>query len=201
MVFSTSYRFAQTCAIHCVAFILGRKGDFDVVSKDKAVIGNNEQKDAFLTENNVNLKSKGVTGVDLELDPQKTGVKGSDGSKYVRGSDGIIYNISADGKTITQVAGITHHIGNWFFDRHSYIYMSPSGSKFFFAVALNHEFIHAFHHLKIGNSTQGFEKFSENSAYTNTNMYINSYSIPVNDGGFKNSGNLLWPSDLIRIQH
>jgi len=26
LVFSTSYRFAQTCAIHCVAFILGRKG-------------------------------------------------------------------------------------------------------------------------------------------------------------------------------
>jgi hypothetical protein len=27
LVFSTSYRFAQTCAIHCVAFILGRKGE------------------------------------------------------------------------------------------------------------------------------------------------------------------------------
>ena len=28
MVFSTSYRFAQTCAIQCVAFILGRKGGY-----------------------------------------------------------------------------------------------------------------------------------------------------------------------------
>ncbi len=79
--------------------------------------------------------------------------------------------------------------------------MSPSGSEFFFAVGLNHEFIHSYHHLIIGSSTKGFEEYSENSAYTNTKMYINGYNIPINNGGYTGHPVDFWPSDLIKIHH
>ena len=74
--------------------------------------------------------------------------------------------------------------GGWIFNRSTSVYMSPAGSEFFFAVALNHEFIHSYHHMTIGNSTPGFREYTENSAHINTNMYINEYGIPLNNGGY-----------------
>lgn len=174
------------------------KKNWSTVSKDdkNVVIGTNEQKEAFLEKYNVNLKTKGVSGVDMEGNPNE---KCSDGTIITRNENGIMFVTNSNGSN--EVAGVTIHRGGWFFNRRSYIYMSPSGSEFFFAVALNHEFIHAYHHLMIGNSTPGFREYSENFAYTNSHMYINTIDIPTNNGVYHDHSVNYWPSDLIPIEH
>jgi len=169
------------------------------VSRDEVLIGTNEQKDAFIEKYNVNLSTKGVLGIDME---NQVTDKTTDGSTISRDKNTeILYTTDKNGES-TEISGVTFHRASaWFGARKSFIYMSPSGSEFFFAVALNHEFIHSYHYLILGNTDPGFDKYTENSAYTNTKMYINSYSIPVNDGYFHPAGGLNWPSDLIRIQH
>jgi len=168
-----------------------------ITNKENATIATEEQKNEFLKKYHVNLKSKGVDGVGIE---GKIEYVASDGTIYYRRENGILVQKSPNG-TQQEIGGFTIHKSGWFGSRSSSVYVSPTNSEFIFAVLLNHEFIHAYHYLIFGNMP-GLNKFSENSAYTNSHEYIRSIQIPVNDGNFNpGNGNLYWPKDLIPIEH
>ena len=126
------------------------------------------------------------------------------GNIRYRDNNGVIFRFPEDGGLQTRIAGFVKSQQTGVFSRNVNIYMSPHKTLSDFTLTLNHEFIHAYHHVScswimLGNQ---FHNFTEHSAWTYSSMHgVRHAVIGLQKFPYYGPYNIFdWPNYLIPVR-